>query len=103
MNSNTIDKTFTWCLLLGLITTLALFPEFAFAQSGFESKVDGLTNKLIAVVLPAVSILGLIYAAILAASGDAAAKGRMVLVIGASVVGFLAPVIIEWFKSAVGG
>src|SRR5207245_11025386 len=42
------------------------------------------------VLLPAVAILGLVYAAILAAMGDEGSKARMVLVIIASVVGFLA-------------
>ncbi len=98
----TISKSFYGIALFGFFALFAFYPELSFAQSGFESKVDSLTDKLIAVVLPAVSILGLIYAAILAASGDAAAKGRMILVIGASIVGFLAPVIIDWFKAAVG-
>jgi len=103
MMSNKVKTQIVWCLFFGVMVAVVIFPEFAHAQSGFESKVNGLTDKLMSVVLPAVSILGLIYAAILAASGDAAAKGRMILVIGASVVGFLAPVIIDWFRSAVGG
>ena len=97
------EKILSYALLFGVVGICLLMPEMAFAQSGFETKVNGLTNKLISVVLPAVSILGLIYAAVLAASGDAGAKGRMVLVVGASIVGFLAPVIIDWFKAAVGG
>jgi len=71
--------------------------------SGFEGKIKGFTNNLMTVILPAVSILGLLYGAILAASGDEGAKRRMVLVIFASVVGFMSPVIIRWFQSAVGG
>lgn len=83
-----------------------LDPALSFAQSfggsGFENKVNNLTNKLISFILPAVSILGLIYAAILAATGDENAKKRMVLVVIASIVGFLAPLIIRWMQSAVG-
>lgn len=95
------SKSF-YFVFFSVLTLCCFFPEMALAQGGFESKVDSLTDSLIAVVLPAVSILGLIYAAILAASGDAGAKQRMVLVIVASMVGFLAPVIIDWVKSAIG-
>ena len=98
----TSTKILQASIFVGIVALFALFPELAFAQSGFESKVGSLTSKLVTVVLPAVSVIGLIYAAILAASGDAGAKGRMILVIGASIVGFLAPVIIDWVKSAVG-
>ncbi len=87
---------------LGLIG-LAMFlcPEAAFAQfsgGALESKVNGVTNGLINFLLPAASVIGLVYAAILAATGDASAKQRMVLVIVASVVGFLAPLIIRWLQ-----
>ena len=87
-----------------------LFTDFALAQfsinlggSGFEGRIQGFTDSIVSVILPSVAILGLLYAAILAASGDEGAKKRMVLVIVASVIGFLAPIIIRWFQSAAGG
>lgn len=91
-------------LVLSLVVMFSFFPEAAHAQfaGGFESKMQGLTNKLITVVLPLISILGLVYAVILAVTGDAGAKMRIVMVIGCSVVGFLAPHIISWFQSASG-
>ncbi len=97
-------------LILGLalvVSVIYFAPEMSFAQSfgggaGFESKVNNLTNKLLKFLLPAISIIGLIYAAILAATGDENAKKRMVLVVIASIVGFLAPLIIGWMQSAVG-
>lgn len=97
-------------LILGLllvITVVYIAPEISFAQSfgggaGFESKINNLTNKLLKFMLPAISIIGLIYASILAATGDENAKKRMVLVVIASIVGFLAPLIIGWMQSAVG-
>lgn len=75
----------------------------SFGGSGFESRIQGFTNNLMSVIFPAVAILGLLYAAMLAASGDEGAKKRMILVVIASVIGFLAPLIIRWFQSAVGG
>lgn len=94
------------CLVLGLIGFVCFFPELSFAQgfggSGFESKISGLTNKLINIVMPAVAILGLVYAAFLAATGDPSAKPRMIAVVVASIVAFMAPVIIRWLQSAAG-
>ncbi|MCH2534239.1 MAG: TrbC/VirB2 family protein [Bdellovibrionales bacterium] len=93
--------------LVALVGGMLLFADPALAQgfggSGFESRIKGFTDNIISVILPAVAILGLLYAALLAASGDEGAKRRMVLVVIASVIGFLAPVIIRWFQSAVGG
>ncbi len=89
-----------WIALLLTKSRLAIGQNFG--GGAFESKIQGVTSAIVSVVLPAVSALGLIYAAILAASGDQGAKNRIALVIGTSVVGFLAPVIISWIKAAAG-
>lgn len=89
-----------------VIGVTLLFPEASFAQYGggdFQSKIGGVTRGLVNVLLPAVSVLGLVYSAILAATGDAEAKSRMVLVAVASIVGFLAPMLIRWLQSISGG
>ena len=84
------------------------FSDSAFAQagglggSGLESRIKGLTGSIVTVILPAISILGLIYSAILAATGDQSARPRIVLVLFASVIGFLAPMIISWLQKASG-
>lgn len=93
--------TLIWVMaLVGMGFLMMISPEFAHAQfaGGLESKVQGVTNGLINFLLPAASVLGLVYAAILAATGDASAKQRMVLVVIASIVGFLAPLIIRWLQ-----
>ena len=98
------------CLIVGTFAVLTLLPHFAFAQNfggvggdQLSQRVGGLTNDLISVVLPAISILGRVYAAILAVSGDQGAKGRMILIIVACIVGCLAPIIIHWLQGAVSG
>ncbi len=103
-----MSQKYIWVVCLISTMGIALFfPDFSFAQGygggDFEGRIQGFTSNLISVILPAISILGLLYAAMLAASGDEGAKKRMTLVIIASVVGFLAPLIIRWFQSAVGG
>ena len=92
-------------MILFLILVMAFYPETALAQFGagaFESRMQGLTTKLITVLLPLMSIIALIYAVFLALMGDGAAKGRIFMVICVSVVGVLAPYLIRWFQSAAG-
>lgn len=96
-----MSRLLLWTVVtIGICVALSVFPEVAMAQfaGGLENKVQGVTNGLINFLLPAASVIGLVYAAILAATGDASAKQRMVLVIVASVVGFLAPLIIRWLQ-----
>lgn len=97
------------CLFVGIVLVVALCPHISFADDfggigadALSQRVSGLTSKIIGTILPAISILGLVYAAILAASGDQSAKGRMVLILIACVIGFLAPIVIKWFQGAVG-
>lgn len=91
--------------MLAVATFIMLVPEISFANYGgdFQGRMSGLTSNLVNVLLPAISILGLVYAAILAAMGDESSKSRMVLVVIASVVGFLAPLFIRWIQSFMGG
>lgn len=91
-------------LMIAVVAVMAFMPDVAHAQfaGGFESKMQGLTTKLITVILPLVSVLGLVYAVILALTGDGSAKGRIIMVIVCSIIGFLAPHIIGWFQSAAG-
>lgn len=87
-------------VLFGVL--MALCPDFAFAQFAgggeLESRVNGVTSGLITFLLPAASVIGLVYAAILAATGDASARQRMTLVAFTSLVGMLAPLIIRWIQ-----
>lgn len=68
----------------------------------FEARTQALTSNLITTLLPLLSTLGLLYAAILALSGDGGAKARVITVVVCSIIGFLAPHFIEWLKLAAG-
>jgi hypothetical protein len=96
-----LNRNQIWMVIFaGVTLAMIFFPELAMAQFAgqLENKISTVTNGLINFLLPAASVLGIVYAAILAATGDASAKQRMVLVIIASVVGFLAPLIIRWLQ-----
>lgn len=92
-----------WGIALAVFAiALILYPDPALAQfagGDLQSKVNGVTSGLITFLLPAASTIGLIYAAILAASGDAGARQRMTLIAVTSVLGMLAPLIIRWLQS----
>ncbi len=95
-----LKKNLTSCFLF-MIGFWSLIPQDVLAQVGsFDSKVNSLTNMIVSKILPAVAVFGLVYAAILAATGDESSKKRMVLVIVASIVGILAKFIIPMFQSA---
>ena len=102
-----MNKTFFHLgVLVGLAAIAFFLPEEAFSQivggGSFERKIQGLTTKIITVILPLCSVLGLVYASILVVSGDMAAKSRMVAIVVCSIVGLLARHIVEWLKAAVG-
>ena len=94
-------NTFLSTSLVLLVAGLVYFvTEVAFAQftGGFESKMAGLQQNLLDKVLPLLATLGLIYSAFLATTGDANAKGRMILIAGASIAAFVAPSFIAFLK-----
>ena len=100
-----MKKTSFWMVVFaGFAVLMVLCPELALAQfsgGALENKVNGVTSGLINFLLPAASVIGLIYSAILAATGDASAKARMTTIAICSVVGMLAPLIIRWLQSMV--
>ena len=87
----TLRASLKWIAILSLVMLTLYCSEAAWSQllgSGFESRMKGLTNQLMTVILPLISVLGLVYAVILALTGDGAAKGRIIMVIVCSIVGF---------------
>lgn len=91
-----------WLLIGAFLAALViLVPDLALAYE-FEVRSRNLTDKLITTVFPVLSTLGLLYAAALAVTGDAGAKGRITGVVVCSIIGFLAPHFINWLKAAAG-
>ena len=90
--------------VLAALALFLLFPDAAEAQlniggGGFEGKLRNLQDALIGTILPVVSTIGLVYAAILSISGSGEGRGKVVGVVFMSVVGFMARYIIEFFKN----
>ena len=98
MKNKKLSTTFFFTVMAAIAI---LMPEMALA-TGFETKMGNLRDNLIGRVLPLVSTIGLVYAAILAVSGSSESKGKVITVLAMSVVGFMAKFIIEFLKGTVG-
>lgn len=104
-----MNKSNFWtvALILGVVGFIALNPDCAFAQTwgggSFESKMTGLQSNLINKVLPILSTLGLIYAVFLSLTGDGGGKQKIIWVIVASIIGYVAPALLGFLRTSVGG
>jgi hypothetical protein len=92
---------FSYVLSIAALLIMICIPEASaqFVGGNFESKVSGLSTALINQILPLLSVIGIFYASALAMNGSPEAKNRIILVIGCSIVGFLAPYLIQWLKA----
>jgi len=89
----------------GIMGFCLLLSNPIFAQvfgDGFENKMQNVTNKLITVIMPILSVLGIVYAVFLALTGDGGAKGRIIMVVVCSIIGFLSPYLVSWLQAITG-
>ena len=92
-------------LLLATAAILAFFiPESGYAQmlgvggGAFQSKLAGIRDALTGTILPLISTIGLVYAAILSITGSGEGRSKVVAVVVMSIVGFMARYIIEFIQ-----
>lgn len=92
-------------LILGIVA-IYLVPELAFAdpytKDGFVNTTKNLQDSFINTILPLMSILGLAWAGILAATGNEGARGKIMIILFGSLMGFFAPYIIGFIKGLAG-
>lgn len=94
MNKN----IFKWFMTLGIFLVPLLVFAGPISGNEFETRMTGLADQLINVVMPLMAILGLVWAGILAVSGNETARGKILLVVTGSIVAILSPHIIMWIK-----
>ena len=98
-----MKKYLFWSVAVFGVMALCMFmmPESAMAQvGGFETKMNNLNSNLISKILPLVSTCGLLYGVFLMVTGSGEAKGKILAVIGGSIIGFLAPALMSWLSGA---
>lgn len=96
-----MSKSIFYGFLIIFTFMCLICPELVLAgvvKSGFENKMANLQSKFSSFVLPVMSVLGLVIAAILAATGNEGAKSKIWFCLIGSGVGFLAPYIIGWLQ-----
>lgn len=89
-------------LFVGLVLmclALASVPELGFAS--VESSLIGIQTKLTRVILPALSIIGIAWAAFSMMSGNERAKTHMWYAIFGSIIGFGAQAIVDFISQTV--
>ena len=77
-----------------------IFGTEALGAIGFEQKISNLNQNLISKVLPLVATCGLIYGGFLMATGNAEGRGKVMAVIGGSIIALLAPSIMQFLAGA---
>jgi hypothetical protein len=82
-----------------MMGVLLLFPELG--HCSVESTLSNISSRLISVILPLVSILGLVFAAISFAMGNPNARGHLMLAIFGAAVGFGAPSIVAFIRGLI--
>lgn len=89
-----------WLLSLAIMSLLlALVPELGLAS--VESSLIGIQTKLTRVILPALSIIGIAWAAFSMMSGNERAKTHMWYAIFGSIIGFGAQAIVDFISQTV--
>ena len=83
---------------LSLLVLVAL-PAVGFGS--VEGTLDAIQSKLITVILPLASILGLVFAGLSFVMGSPNARNHLVLAIIGAAVGFGAPSIVSFIRGLV--
>ena len=79
--------------------TILILPLMGFCS--VESSLAAVQSKLIGTILPLVSIIGLVIAAISFVAGSANARAHLTLAIIGAAIGFGAPSIVSWIQSLI--
>lgn len=99
----------TSCSVIGIqeprislwISGIAVVALPAIANASVESSLQGLQNKLTHVILPCLSVMGIVWAAISLLSGNEKAKTHVFYAIIASAFGFGAQAIVDFIAQTV--
>jgi hypothetical protein len=94
---NYLRKNYSLIVLLFLVTAV-LLPSMGYCAT-LEAALGSLQSKFLTVILPAVSIFGLIYSGIEMGTGSPSGKAHMMLAIFGTIIGFMAPMIINFIKT----
>jgi len=81
--------------------TIVYFANSTVAYGSVESTLMSLQTALIGKILPAIGILGLVFAGLSFAAGSPNAKNHAMLAVFGLIIGFAAPSIIAFIRTVV--
>lgn len=85
--------------MVAIVATLLLFPNLSFA--GFEQSLNNIKDKLTTLILPVLSVIGLVIAGISFALGNPNAKQHVMYAILGCIFGFGAQAIVDFMRSII--
>ena len=96
MKPKTYKKMF---IIIFLLTTCTLLPDLAHAS--LESSLVGIKSKLTRIILPLLSVIGIVIAALSFFTGNNNAKQHITYAIIGCVVGFGSQAIVDFISQTV--
>lgn len=91
----------TWGSPLAVLAIYTLLLVCAPAEASLESSLNSLKTKLSTVILPALAVMGVVFAALSFFSGNPNAKQHITYAIGGCIFGFGAQAIVDFIAQAV--
>ena len=91
-------KLASWVTMAIVATGLTLIPETAFCARALEDVLRSVEGKLINTALPAIAILGVVWASFSFISGNPNGRNHLIMAGVGAVIGFSAPSIIAFLQ-----
>ncbi len=88
-----------WCFVFVFVAVMAMVPDLAFAS--LESSLDAIRARLIGVIMPVLSVIGICIAGISFYSGNENAKRHIAYAVFGCLIGFGSQAIVDFFASMV--
>ena len=99
MKKESVYIVIRFLLLLGLLYLIFILPEPCHAS--VESSLYSLKSKLTGVILPVLSVCGLVFAAISFFTGQEKAKQHIIYAVIGCIIGFGAQAIVDFISQSV--
>lgn len=88
-----------WYAVMIFVAVMALMPDLAHAS--LESSLDAIRSRLVGVIMPVLSVIGMCIAGISFYSGNENAKRHIAYAVFGCLIGFGSQIIVDFFASLV--
>ncbi len=88
-----------WYVVMVFVAVLSFAPELAHAS--LESSLEAIKSRLVGVIMPVLSVIGMCIAGISFYSGNENAKRHIAYAVFGCLIGFGSQIIVDFFASLV--